>query len=484
MRLAVGLVVLAVGGVALGWWARQEYAPFMQEVLQERADSAMAGSVHGATATVAGRDITASGLADGPAEHDRLIAALDGIDGRRVVNDDLQVLPLVSPFTLSGAWANGALAAQGHAPTEAARVALDRLGAHDLTLAAGAPDAQWVHAAMAGIAGVHELQSGRFEVSDRTLTLSGVALTPIEGQAAQAAVNAELPEGYQATLDLSYVDDGSPPRYDVHYTVESGPWVEGKLPRGVSAADVASALDLADIDTSATQALTGEPGQVSPVLARLASWLPEVETLDVTVAPDGTRVDAGFGAGADMDLLGTALAQSLQGAMDGVTLTMHPVTAEGANGTERINALSGRTEVLADGYWLPAVDFTPDAQSCASETTRVLGANRIGFVTGSARLDAHARAAVNALAGVLGPCLGQAGLKAEIGGHTDSTGSDEANMTLSLERAQAVRAALLARGVPADGLTAEGYGATQPVASNDTDAGRAANRRTAVRWIE
>ena len=66
----------------------------------------------------------------------------------------------------------------------------------------------------------------------------------------------------------------------------------------------------------------------------------------------------------------------------------------------------------------------------------------------------------------------------------EPTGSDEANLALSLARAQAVRAALLARGLPEGALTAEGFGASVPVADNATDEGRAANRRTAVRWIE
>src|SRR5690606_36329539 len=70
-----------------------------------------------------------------------------------------------------------------------------------------------------------------------------------------------------------------------------------------------------------------------------------------------------------------------------------------------------------------------------------------------------------------------AGTKIEVGGHTDNTGDAAANVTLSQQRADAVVAKLTELGVAADGLTSKGYGQEKPRASNDTDEGRAQNRR-------
>ena len=70
------------------------------------------------------------------------------------------------------------------------------------------------------------------------------------------------------------------------------------------------------------------------------------------------------------------------------------------------------------------------------------------------------------------------GLIVEIGGHTDDVGSETDNVSLSEQRATAVRDHLVSAGVPAARLTAKGYGESQPRASNETAAGRATNRRT------
>jgi OmpA-OmpF porin, OOP family len=75
-------------------------------------------------------------------------------------------------------------------------------------------------------------------------------------------------------------------------------------------------------------------------------------------------------------------------------------------------------------------------------------------------------------------------LKLKIGGYTDNTGKEEANMKLSQRRADAVVTALTAMGIDKARLEPEGYGSHHPVASNDTEEGRAQNRRIAVRVIE
>ena len=68
----------------------------------------------------------------------------------------------------------------------------------------------------------------------------------------------------------------------------------------------------------------------------------------------------------------------------------------------------------------------------------------------------------------------------ELQGHTDDRGSESWNLTLSQMRADAVRSYLITQGIEASRLTARGYGMTRPIATNETDEGRAQNRRTEV----
>jgi OmpA-OmpF porin, OOP family len=68
-------------------------------------------------------------------------------------------------------------------------------------------------------------------------------------------------------------------------------------------------------------------------------------------------------------------------------------------------------------------------------------------------------------------------MRVEVAGHTDNVGTPEANQRLSEERAKAVMAAIVQRGIQADQLTAKGYGQTAPIADNRTEEGRSKNRR-------
>jgi outer membrane protein OmpA-like peptidoglycan-associated protein len=68
-------------------------------------------------------------------------------------------------------------------------------------------------------------------------------------------------------------------------------------------------------------------------------------------------------------------------------------------------------------------------------------------------------------------------------GHTDITGGDGINESLSRRRAEAVRAALIQRGVAPSRIIAAGYGSAQPLGDNATEDGRAMNRRIEIRIL-
>lgn len=105
--------------------------------------------------------------------------------------------------------------------------------------------------------------------------------------------------------------------------------------------------------------------------------------------------------------------------------------------------------------------------------------DRLTFATGSANLDL-ARSE-DQLANIEAIMVAYPTLELKLGGYTDNRGDEGFNVALSQQRADAVVAALVARGISADRLGAEGYGSQFPIASNDTAAGRAANRRVDVR---
>lgn len=105
----------------------------------------------------------------------------------------------------------------------------------------------------------------------------------------------------------------------------------------------------------------------------------------------------------------------------------------------------------------------------------------VTFELNSAELTVSSRPALDTMADGLKK---HPRVKVEIQGHTDSTGAAAYNMKLSQRRADAVRSYLVQAGVNPDQLTTHGYGATQPVASNKTAAGRASNRRVVVHVLE
>ena len=107
--------------------------------------------------------------------------------------------------------------------------------------------------------------------------------------------------------------------------------------------------------------------------------------------------------------------------------------------------------------------------------------SRLLFASGSVQLKPDAtKVLVNALANV----KARPGWRIVIAGHTDATGDAQRNLQLSRERAAAVRDWMQRMGdVPEDCFSVQGHGASQPIESNDTEAGRSANRRVDIRLL-
>ena len=122
--------------------------------------------------------------------------------------------------------------------------------------------------------------------------------------------------------------------------------------------------------------------------------------------------------------------------------------------------------------------LTPD--ECEAKIAEILKVRKITFEPGSDTVDATSLGTLDEISEVLGNCTE---LRMEIAGHTDSQGRETMNEALSKSRALAVLNALRDRRVATSSFTAEGYGETKPIASNDTEEGREANRRIEITLV-
>lgn len=120
-----------------------------------------------------------------------------------------------------------------------------------------------------------------------------------------------------------------------------------------------------------------------------------------------------------------------------------------------------------------------EAAACDQTMASLLATARIEFETRSVAIGSGSNALLDAIAKAAGSCRGSL----RIEGHTDNVGRAAANTTLSRRRAEAVRVALISRGIAADRLIAEGFGAAKPIASNGSQEGRARNRRIEIRTL-
>ena len=107
-------------------------------------------------------------------------------------------------------------------------------------------------------------------------------------------------------------------------------------------------------------------------------------------------------------------------------------------------------------------------------------AEKVLFDSGKFKLKPEGLLALEQLTEILKTLEGRT---FQVAGHTDDVGADDMNWTLSLNRAKSVAQYMIEKGMPAERLSAAGYGKFQPVAPNDTPEGKAQNRRIEIALV-
>ncbi|WP_240514079.1 OmpA family protein [Paramylibacter kogurei] len=458
---------------------------------------------------VVDRNLSITGEAANPTVALDIQTALNDLPEGYTANADLTVKPL-DEYTFRGEKKGDQVDFAGFIPDETARESLaEFIGdqADNLQLAAGMPDENWPAFVGAGVGALNGLTDGELNIVDRKLTLTGTVENPSVADSVATQIG-KVPQGYDVELHLTALDDGQPAIISFDLGANGAGTISGKAPNGLSDDEVAGALGLANISGGVTNSrLTGED-QIKDRLTAIGRWVPTFETANATVGTDFTNLSAVLRPGQACRLeetkseMTTAFGENAQ-------ISLQVSEQEPENGTERVNAQTGKTEIYQDCFWLvkpeepkpveqepqpaiaepeisqpePETETTvlPTLASCEQRTADLLQGAKINFVTAKADLDPSSLELIDQLAEILRGCVDQ-GIGLEVGGHTDSRGSAEYNAQLSLERASAVVAALVERGVNASAMVAKGYGESDPIASNETEEGQATNRRTTFTW--
>ena len=187
---------------------------------------------------------------------------------------------------------------------------------------------------------------------------------------------------------------------------------------------------------------------------------------DMSERQKGTAVGAGVGAGVGAAVGSVTGGKAGTGALIG-----------GALGAVAGNLWSKRQEDRRKAMEQATQGTNVEVTRTADNQLKINIPNDISFDVGSAAIKPQLRAVLDPFATSL---QGDPAAQVTIVGHTDSTGSDALNNKLSIERADSVRDYIVTRGVAAGRVATAGRGDREPVADNNSDGGRAKNRRVEI----
>ncbi|PZA11366.1 OmpA family protein [Rhodopseudomonas palustris] len=428
--------------------------PAVEAELTVRAAAALKDTILDKTKiTAAGRDITLVAEAFSEEGRRAAVSAVEAVPGIRLVNDRTKLVPEASPYvwsierdvvrvTLSG---SAPLPASRSRLFDGAKVAFAGVEVVDhMALARGAPQ-RFDAAAMLLIDQLAKLKQGKITLSGTSVALKGMA-KDLGGREAIAAALRNLPEGY--TVGDNEIE--APPYVFRAYKdpVAGQVTLEGYVPDNAVHAALAAA--------------TGRKFFGDKV----------VDNLKASIGAPKGFVDAAVPALGALSRLstGTLVLSDREVHLSGDAF--YDVAANQIRG--------GLNKELPQG-WKVRIDLSVkpqaapvDATVCQQLFNGLLAKGTVQFDSASATIDKDSASLLDRLIETAMRCPSA---KIEVAGHTDSDGDAAFNQTLSERRARAVVDYMVRAGLPPERFEAFGYGSKIPIAENDTEAGKAKNRR-------
>jgi OOP family OmpA-OmpF porin len=445
-----GAIALVILWVFAAWTSTEP----LEGDLAARANAAVKDAVlDKKRVTVAGRDVSFAAEAFSIDGSRAALSAVEAVPGVRLVNDDTRLAPEAKPFVWSAERDVVRLTLSGNAPlpqvkgklVEAAKAALGNVEVADqMGLARGAPP-RFDAAALLLLDQIGKLKDGKLTISDNKVSLSGMA-RELGGRETIAAALKKLPEGFSVAAN----DVKAPPYVFQAYKdpVASTLTLSGNVPdKNVHAALVAAAgrKFFGEKVVDNLKESTGAPASFAAVVIPALSALSRLSTGTLVVTDREVKLSG--------DALYDAAAAQIR---------------------------AGLSKDFPQGWqYKPEIAVKPpsspvDNSVCQQLFADLLTKARIRFESGKADLSPDSLGLLDRLTETALRCPTA---NIEIAGHTDADGDAAQNQALSEKRAQAVADYLVRGGLPANRFNPTGYGSTQPIAGNDSEEGKAQNRR-------
>jgi OOP family OmpA-OmpF porin len=445
-----GVVPLVVFWAIAAW---TNTAP-LEADLAVRSTSALKDTVlDKARIEVSGRDVTFAADAFSEDGRHSAVASVEAVPGVRLVDDETRLVPEAKPFVWSAERDVVRVTLGGSAPLpaskgrllEAARAALGGVEVVDqMHLSRGAPP-RFDNAALLLLDQIGKLKDGKVTIADTKISLSGMA-RDLGGREAIGAALKNLPEGFSVAAN----EIKAPPYVFQAYKdpVAVTLTLTGYVPDNNVHATIAAAAGrkfFSEKVVDNLKASIGAPSGFASAVVPALGALSRLSTGTLVVTDREVRLSGDAFYDAAVAQIRSNLAKDFpQGWQIKADISVKPAAAP------------------------------VDPTVCQQLFSDLLAKGKIRFESGRASIDPDSAGLLDRL---IETALRCPNANIEIAGHTDADGEDALNQALSEKRAQAVTDYLVKAGLPPGRFTATGYGSTQPVATNDTDEGKAQNRR-------